>query len=253
MIQLFSVMTEFMQDLRAVGAASKEDFQAASIRDRIGFIATTGFLTAHQVGMEAALFTVGINAYVAGHETVGLAAPLVAGAATGLFSYVVESGLTRGTARGLETFNGATTEITNRFIIDESSEATMDKLTKAKNTYDTALIAVTVGSPAIVMLDYAKNPKAPNEQHKKVGLRAARGLTILNTATGTIVGAGVLASQELGNDKLYNGVEYLSDSPWLAVILGSLVGVRALTAVVKHRKKRMAQTNNPDASIDPAT
>jgi hypothetical protein len=241
-------MSEFTEDIRAIASAAHEDHQDASLRDRAAFYITSLGLVAHQFGMEAALFAVGTNAYVMAHDAPGpgIVAPLAAAAANGLFSLGVESALSAGTARSFDTFNGTTKEIADRFIIpDGAGEKTEDMLEGArhekrslKDKADTALVAVALGSAATVMVDYAKHPDEPTENHRRVGMRAARALAGVNAGIGLAVGAGIYASEELGTDAVYKTVETVADSPYTYMFFTGLIAARATYAAIKHGMKR---------------
>ncbi len=253
---LLHLMSERFEDIRAIWNAAREDHQDASLRDKATFYATSLGLVAHQLGMEAALFAVGSSTYLTVHqEMIGgnvaaaIAAPLATGAAMGLFSLTTETLLTEGTSRGLDTFNAATTEIADRYIIpdevDEATDESLEQLRTAgrslKDKGDTVLIAVGLGSAATVVLDYGKHPDEPTENHRQLGLRVARALGAVNVGLGLGIGTAVSVSEAAGTEAVFNGLESVADSPITYGVIAGLIGVRALFAAAKHRRKRIAR------------
>lgn len=258
MLKLLTVMSDFTENIRAISSAAHEDLKEANLRDKLGFYATGLGLAAHQIGMEAVLFAAGTNAYVAGHDTLGYAAPLAVGAVNGLLSLGIETGLTRGTARGLTTFSTASQQITERFIITNSTDAdAMNKLEDSKagkrgiiDKLDQASVAISVGSAATVLMNYTKHPTATVEDHRKVGLQSARALGGLNAIVGTAIGTGILISEKFGTDSVYNGVETVADSPYTYAVILGYIGIRGATAVIKRHKKRNAADIQPPTLDD---
>lgn len=230
-------MSRFIENLQAVSQAAGEDLSNSTAREKAIFYGSAALLTMHEFGMEAALVATGTHVYEWSHD------PIAVAAALGSLSLATETTLSLGISRSIETFKAVTHEVKERYYT--SQIASPEKPTKRKavlNAIDVTGLALTLGSPGVILRDYARDPDRGYEKNKKSGFRAAKALAAFNTiVTGGLIGASGWIAEKFGTDAVSKFVVEAGHSLYTYAGIAGYVLLRTLSTA--HNNKKLRQAN----------
>lgn len=175
--------------VRRVFGALNEDRQNITSKFHRAAVWTTGAGVAlHQTGgMEWLLSNAGGGVYEATHN------PLEAGGAMALTSLAVETTLSAGIS-----FNSKHLRKTAKVFVDlkqakpvEALEADASRWARMRKTGEKALLAVNLGTPGVLALDFGQNPDKSPMQRFKSGVKTATYLASFNLGLGAAATGGM--------------------------------------------------------------
>ena len=238
-------MAQFIENLQAVRQAAGEDLSNSTLGEKFTFYGSAALLTMHEFGMEAALVAAGTNVYEWSHNPVAVCAAL------GTLSLATETTLTLGISRSVEAFPSVTQEVEERYYT--SQIATPEKPSRGKailNAIDTTGLALTLGSPGVILRSYARDPNRGYEENKKTGFRAAKALAAFNAlVTGSAIGASGWIAEKFGTEAVSKFVVEAGHSLYTYAGIAGYVGLRTLSAARNNRKQRQKNlaSESPEA------
>jgi hypothetical protein len=200
-------------------------------------------LALHEFGMETAVVGLGTHMYEWSHSPVAVMASL------GALSLSVESGLTIGVARSMQSFKRVTEEVKNRYFISQAMTEVPSSTSKIIGTADTAGLAISLGAPGVLARDYLRQPDKPYKERRKVGLKAAAALGTFNgLITGGAIGGASWLAEKLGTDEVSNFVIEAGHSPITYGVLGAYAVSRlTVTSRKNSRLRRQLREQQFDA------
>jgi len=218
---------EHLQNVRDIWRASREDIGETNIVQRLAMTATTAAFLADIPLHEAALGMTAGWTYSETHN------PLIAGAAMGATSFVIESGISSGTAI---TVNGLPK------AVDTYQEKYLEGKTKGKASYDDdevgsfkddAVFALAFGSGPLVVKKHMAREQESEErsvgQDVRVGVRAAGFLGVFNTALAGGVTAVAWGGEKLDVSEVSDVIIDVARSPFTYIgLFGLRYGVKRI-------------------------
>lgn len=227
-------MSKRFENLRAIWQAGREDMRGSTLAEKSTLIGSMALLGAHEFGMEASLIYVGTQTY----EQTGN--PLAVSLALGSMSLATESVLTIGMSKSITTFDKVTEELEDRYYTTQI--ATPDKPKrkhKIIGAVDNTLLALTLGSPGVILRGYAKDPSKTYEENRKTGLRTAGALATFNaTVTAGIIGGSAWLGEKLGTEVISDAIVEIGDSPITYGVIVAYVLGRTVSASRSNNRLR---------------
>lgn len=217
----------------------REDFRGSSLKERAYFIGTCIVIGPHELGMETAIAATGVAAFNVN--------PLLTGVAMGATSIAVESGMSQGLAHSMEAFKSSTLAIKNKYFSDDEPlpgekvdaiNESVEEAGKAKlaEKADTGTIAISLGSPGIMMREFGRDPERTLEQNRNTGLKTGAGLAAFNFALGTTIGLIAVISSKAGAMEVNDTIKAIGESRiTYAAIFALVAGPR----IYKHFNKKI--------------
>lgn len=238
------MMSQFTENISAIRAAAHEDMAQSAIRDRAVFGGSMALLGAHEFGMETALvFTATHAAELSANN------PIITGLATAALSLTVETTLTHGVARSIETFKQTMTEVRDRYFGNAAlSSGVQARGSRLRDVVDNTTLALTLGAPGVLINDYAKQPQKDHQEHLATGKRTSRNLAIFNGAWSSVMSASAWISEKFGVDSVGNAIVDVARSPFTYLgLLGTFASLRVINSITGRRAKRRAEAANGEA------
>jgi hypothetical protein len=207
-------MSEFVENIQAVGGAVREDYGESTLADRARMVGATALWPPHEFGMETALVAVGTHTFEYTHNV------LAVGAAMGGLSLGVETTLAYLIAHNMKSFTGAIASIRERYYPEISEEAEPEAKTEPKvvaegslkerltRVADTGSLALSLGAPGVMLRDASRDPDPDRayEENKRTGLRIGRSLATFNFALGSMLAGSGWLAEKLGTHAVTDAI-----------------------------------------------
>ncbi len=233
-------MSQFVENIQAVGEAAVQDYGESSWSDRARMLGSAALWPAHELGMETAIAAVGTHALEYTHNA------LAVGAAMGSLSLGVETTLAYLIAHNMQSFKGAVATIRERYYpeapeADELEAANQQEKNRVAQAIDTGALALSLGSPGVMLRDFSRDPDRSYEENKRTGLRAGRSLAAFNFVLGTFLAGGGWVAEKLGTNAVTDAIINIGESPiTYASIFGIVVGPRVWSIRQARKQRREA-------------
>jgi len=245
-------MSEFIDNIHAVGAATREDLRDASWIERAKFTGSTALLGLHELGMETALVFAATHTAAYTHNN-----PVATGAATALLSWGAERILTKTFTPNLDTFPTTMDTIRDRYfapaLLDQKKEIPT-RVKKISDGVDVVSTAFSLGSPGIIFRDSTMHPEKTQAELVKTGKRAGKGLAVFNGAwSATLASSGLVGEEFFHSSAVSDFIVEAADSPiTYGLVFGVFLGMRIKNGIRARKLRRAARANpEPNPVVEP--
>ena len=197
-----------------------QDLREVHLRVRPGAIMVGGTLLgimAHEVGgMSFVMGEAAAHAYEATNQ------PAVAGLAMGTASAAVELLLSTGAVASLRHF-----PLTGQAFERRLAEQPPQKNRRGLALYNTLTTAALLGSPGVVLTDFARHPTKSSRELWKTGAVAAGSLGVANATIGGALSGGLRLAEYLGHPGVGETAVTVAENPL------TYLGLFAASRVIK--------------------